>query len=796
MVPLKKWPNSLNPTPNLSTCKTERYFNWSGNFMHSQLGWTPLYRATLCGSEDAVRTLLKYDADPNIGNSVNFSAFLYSQQLGETPLHQAADNGMSRIAVLLLKHKADPNAQQSDGNTPLHLACFKGDLALAELLLKYGADPNVQNTVAGRTPLHVAVDGYHESIVELLVQNGGSTTIKDQFDKTPVDYAETREMRNVLLPRSRKDPEYVRSTIGDIENKENFVPEQRSRSITSECRKRDDKIVSFDEYLKRAKAVDSQQTNLYQFYQSPSAESGPELEDLRDEDILKVEEALAEKSPSNGLETLKEENSDLEGTSDLREAFEESKSGPIIVLPEKLQSPTMHASSRPVINEVLQYEEIAKDKSPRDTSIHYYIATSKNQSKKNCDLPLKLDTTSELFIRMDTGRSIVNSARTNLNMNYCYPKEVSSTFLYEPSTAECSMRLKLERNGQQLSEYSLQQTMESEGLTVAVFKSQKNDVPSYVNERKRLNLNKSDNRVVADIYNELLNQMQNYSKIDNNTSLEYGDSIFFETINDNYEQFEKMLSQTGKLAKENNDDIIMELESPAEHNAATLNVFPVETCGLQFLNTEKEEEPASRQSYINEDLDRWLESTNLRSIGSSLAKSGINTKAQLIKALQGKPYENVMKYLKESGVTKQGLRDRLLLALDQETGTYKANLAKIMEEYKAAGGRKDGSGTIFGCCGKLPRIVPDFMHPPTLKLWLGRQNLASMYPLFVSAGYDDYEWILAQMCSIYPLTDYVLAKEVNIPQASVRSRLLYKLKEGIALLVSQNVMQKLVSTAS
>ena len=42
------------------------------NVPDGKLGWTPLYRVTLCGFEDAVRTLLKYEADPNIGNSVRF----------------------------------------------------------------------------------------------------------------------------------------------------------------------------------------------------------------------------------------------------------------------------------------------------------------------------------------------------------------------------------------------------------------------------------------------------------------------------------------------------------------------------------------------------------------------------------------------------------------------------------------------------------------------------------------------------------------------------------------------------
>ena len=729
---------------------------------------------------------------------------------------------MPKIATMLLEYKANPNAQQSDGNTSLHLACFKGDIALVELLIKYGADSNMQNTVAGRTPLHVAVDGYHESIVEILVKAGASIDIQDHFEKTPLDYAETKEMKALLMPIDRismksnnEKHRFSKSTVMDIENKENCAPDQRLRNSVanmsdSSCKKREGQIVSFEEYLKRSKvadAPDSQTLCQPEPAKDMTTEEGKgllteegenkETEEKLVEEVL--EEELKDKFPE--LETLKEENSDLEVTTNVKNALEnqalEIVTEPVVVVQEIEipQPPASQKKTGPVINEVLQYEEVAKDKSPRDTSIHYQLANTKNRSLKAYDMPLKMDTTAEMFIHMDTNQSQIESMRNlEFNMNYYYP-DVTGTFLCEPSKSECSIKFKGEcckgshRNVQQSSECSLQATMTSEGAAVAVFKSQKNDVPMYVNERKRLNVNKSDNKVVADIYNELLNQMQNYSKIDNNnnTSVEYGDSIFFETVNDNYEQFEKMIGQTetGKTPDKKEEEIVLEPESPTEHNPVLMKNFPVNNCGLQFLTAGKEDEAsrnigeAKARSFINEDLDRWLESIELRSIGSTLAKSGITSKEAILRAMKGLEYDAAMKTLKKMGVQKRGARDRIIIVLDQESGTYKSALIKLIEEHKAAYGKNDSVSSILGCCGKLPRMVPDLMHPPSLKLWLGRQNLASVYHCFASAGYDDYEWILAQMCSSYPLTDSILAEEVKISQASIRTRLLYKLKEGI-----------------
>jgi len=575
---------------------------------------------------------------------------------------------MPRIAKLLLEHKANPNAIQSEGNTPLHIACLKGDLKVVQLLLKYGADPNIRNHVARRTPLHSAVEEDYKEIVSVLMKKGAYGGAKDHFCKTPKDYARTKEMEMILKEYDYVKDRYSKTTI---ENKENEGPRQRSVSAND--------FDVFNDCIKKAKEEIDKQI---------------------------IDKNLIEPFPdylAKDLETLREENSYLESTDrhhiklEVSQSFEDSP-------------------------KIKDYEKVIKNKSPKSISVDCYLAKLNN--KKVYDMPLKLDTSSELYIRIN-GKP--NKGIKSLNMNY-----FAETNYTSHAFSEAPFDIK-----------------KNQYMKPMIFKSQRNDIPTYINERKRLNLNKTDNKIVTDIYNEVLNQMQNLSRID--SSLEYGDSISLDILEETERQVE---------------DDVFQLDCPFDHDAISLKAFPVVNSGLHLLSTIR-----SSTNIFNNELDEWLGRYKLDKIKPLLRREGLDTKEKLIKYFNGKSYDILQNLLKDKGINKRGLRDRILMAINIATGKYTQDLLKIIKTFT------NNYPEHISLSKKYEKPIP------TLKTWLKDQKLEGLFPLFIKAGYDDYESILSQMCSLHPITNEILKNDAGISQPLIRSQVLYKLTEGIFILI-------------
>ena len=103
----------------------------------------PLIEATLAGNVEVVRSLLQTGNDPNMVYHTN------------TALTYAARDGFTDIAGWLIDYGADVNWIDGEGVTPLILSSFKGHVELVQLLLDHGAD----------------------------------TTVRDQWNRTALDYA-------------------------------------------------------------------------------------------------------------------------------------------------------------------------------------------------------------------------------------------------------------------------------------------------------------------------------------------------------------------------------------------------------------------------------------------------------------------------------------------------------------------------------------------------------------------------------------------------------------------------------
>lgn len=172
------------------------------DMVDAELGWTPLYRAVMCGHVLIVKELLGRGADPNRLN-----------KFGEAPLHQAVNVGEEVVTALLDSGACIDIRQhgdlQADGETPLHLAANKDRTAMVKFLLKRKATADlpsftVTSTQYGKTALHLAVEGGYEATVRLLLRSGACIDLKDkvrfkQNGMTPLDCAETSSMKQLLL---------------------------------------------------------------------------------------------------------------------------------------------------------------------------------------------------------------------------------------------------------------------------------------------------------------------------------------------------------------------------------------------------------------------------------------------------------------------------------------------------------------------------------------------------------------------------------------------------------------------
>ena len=114
--------------------------------------------------------------------------------MDELGIHSAACAGdIESLIMILSTNKKMINAVNQFGMTPLHGASFHGQLEAVRILLDNGANPNHPSAGPKYTfPLHLAVTRLNQSIVELLLVEGGADpAAKDYLGHTVLDVAQS-----------------------------------------------------------------------------------------------------------------------------------------------------------------------------------------------------------------------------------------------------------------------------------------------------------------------------------------------------------------------------------------------------------------------------------------------------------------------------------------------------------------------------------------------------------------------------------------------------------------------------
>jgi len=101
-------------------------------------------------------------------------------------------------ARVLLTAGAKVEARDGEDLTPLHWAAMRGNRVLIETLLASGAAVNGTDKTYSATPLHLAVRGGHRSAAEALLAARADLKAKDAFGKTPLDYAESAGLEELI----------------------------------------------------------------------------------------------------------------------------------------------------------------------------------------------------------------------------------------------------------------------------------------------------------------------------------------------------------------------------------------------------------------------------------------------------------------------------------------------------------------------------------------------------------------------------------------------------------------------
>ena len=136
-------------------------------------GFMLIHLAAQFNDVPAIEILLKH------GESVNVRS---DSEKCETPIYRASLCNSFEAVEVLAKAGADLNAPSSDKRSPLHAAVVRGTLDLCRKLLDLGANPNSEEK-CGLTPLHIAAGCDRVDIIQLLVSRGGDMSAI--YDGTP-----------------------------------------------------------------------------------------------------------------------------------------------------------------------------------------------------------------------------------------------------------------------------------------------------------------------------------------------------------------------------------------------------------------------------------------------------------------------------------------------------------------------------------------------------------------------------------------------------------------------------------
>ncbi|XP_071476637.1 osteoclast-stimulating factor 1-like [Diadema antillarum] len=134
-----------------------------------------------------------------------------SMESVDYPLHEAAKRGNISFLEECLNNKVSVNSLDKAGATPLYWAAHGGHIeCMKSLISRPNCQINVQNKI-GDTALHAAAWKGHKEAVQLLLEKGARTDLKNKDKKFPQDLASRDPATAALLIPQRRynDDDYL-----------------------------------------------------------------------------------------------------------------------------------------------------------------------------------------------------------------------------------------------------------------------------------------------------------------------------------------------------------------------------------------------------------------------------------------------------------------------------------------------------------------------------------------------------------------------------------------------------------
>ena len=154
----------------------------------SNSGESPLMTASLNNHTEVVEFLVQKGANIELKWKDGTHAAYIAAQAGNLNILQF----LVQNAPVVVEMKG------YNGNMPLGVAAFQGHLNVVKYLM---SQPNVDidsKDNNGWTPLILASYGNHGKVVQILLQKGADKSIKNNYGKTALDYAKSKNFVNII----------------------------------------------------------------------------------------------------------------------------------------------------------------------------------------------------------------------------------------------------------------------------------------------------------------------------------------------------------------------------------------------------------------------------------------------------------------------------------------------------------------------------------------------------------------------------------------------------------------------